>query len=158
MKKLLALLSVGAMVLSFAACSKTETSEAPENTQGEVQEEKEEVSNLIGSWTGMYGKSTAAGAPDNSEPNKLTLTFEEDGKGMLTYFSSTTEFEWTEGEDGSVVCTYLDEKFIETYKRDKFEAKLDGDVLTGGLLYGFEFTVAKDGTDAADPALYVPEA
>ena len=153
MKKLVALLSACTMVLSFAACGgKTEAPEVAETP--EVQEEQ--VSNLIGSWTGMYGKSTSAGVDDISEPEKLTLVFEEEGKGSLTYFSSTTEFEWTE-EDGKVVCTYLDAEFIDTYKRDKFEATLDGDVLTGGKLYGFEFTVAKDGTDAADPTLYKPE-
>lgn len=154
MKKLLALLSAFAMVLSLVACgSKTE---APEETDTQV-EVQEEVITPVGSWTGMYGKSTAAGVPDHEEANQLTLTFTEDGKGTLTYYTSKTDFEWTE-EDGKVVCTYLDEKFIETYKRDKFEATLEGDVLSGGQLYGFEFTVARDGTDAADPALYVPEA
>lgn len=144
MKKLLSIILTGIMVLSLVACGadKKETSSTSAETK--------ESSNLIGSWTGMYGID---GSYEMSEPAQLTLTFAEDGKGNLKYFSSTTDFTWVE-EDGKVVCTYLDEEFIDTYGLETFEATVDGDVLRDGYLYGFDFIVAKDGTAAADPSLY----
>lgn len=166
MKKLLALLLAGIMVFAFISCAKDKEEKAESTAESALYSETEvestgasegetevKESNLPGSWTGMYGVD---GSNEMSEPDKFKLLFNEDGTGKLTYFSSETDFEWVE-EDGKVVCTYLNEDFIDTFGLDKLEATIEGDTLTGAHLYGFDFVLAKDGTDAA-MASYGPEA
>ena len=147
MKKLLVLVLSLSMALAIAACGEKKTNNDPKN---ETKTESKANSNLIGSWTGVYGEDSSM---IMDEPNALTLTFTEDGKGTLKYFSSETEFEWKVTDD-KVVCTYLNEDFVKTYNLETYEATIDGDTLKGGHLYGFDFIVAKDGTAAADPSLY----
>lgn len=131
MKKLLAIILTGLMVMSLVACN------GNSDANNAATEEKIE-SNLIGNWTGVSGTSSYG---DMDEPEQLKIVFTDDGKGTLTYFSDSTDFTWVEDGD-SVVCTYLNKQFVEDYGLEAFEATVDGDTLVG-YLYGFDFTLEK---------------
>ena len=134
MKKLLALILAGIMLLSLAACGGS-TEEPAEATKAE--------SNLPGSWTSVRAYDTGLKEEWTNDLDALKLVFNEDGKGNLTYFSSETDFEWVE-EDGKVVCKYLNQEFIDTYRLETLEATIEGDTLTGAHLYGIDFVLEKN--------------
>jgi len=149
MKKLLALGLTLTMALSLSACgdkAKDEKAKDEKSSTAAVVENK-----FSGEWIGVGGD--AWGMTFTAEDAAAyTLSVEDAGKAILT----------TDGEELETVYEIDGDKI--KLEVEALEMSSEG-VLENGAIYfedlmglGINIYFAKEGTDAADPSLYIPEA
>lgn len=142
MKKILAILLSVMMILTIGACGKKEE----QNNSGATADNQ-----FTGEWIGVGGDLFGM-AMTAEEAAAYTLTVNSDGKAVLTTDGEPLETTWeSAGDTITLKVDVLDEESAGTLS--------DGAIQFEDLLgLGINIYFAKEGTDAADPSLYIPEA
>lgn len=143
MKKIIALLLALVMVLSFAACGKDE-SKSDSSAQSGAE------STFVGEWIGVGGAAwdVSLTAEDAAA---YALSVSDDGKATISIDGDPIEAEWSSKGDKI------------TLKADALAMSTEGTLKDGAILFedlfdlGIKIYFAQEGTDAADPSLYIPE-
>jgi len=164
MKKVLALLLALVMVFSLAACGgdgsesaekkpEATNTETNKTVDGNGETNKEAADNgdtILGEWIGVGGDSFGF-SMTATDAAAYTITLEEGGKGSTTLDSDPMDIEWSQDGD-KITVTVID-----------YDTTSEG-TLTDGALYfedyvgfGVNIYLAKEGTPAFDPGLYIPE-
>ena len=142
MKKILSMVLSVMMILSLGACGKKE-----EQKGSEAKADNQFTGEWIGVGGDMFGMAMTV-----EEASAYTLTVNGDGKAVLNTDGEPLDTTWTSADD------------TITLKVDALEIETAGNLADGAIyfedLMGFGVNIyfAKEGTDAADPSLYIPEA
>ena len=149
MKKVLSIVLVCIMVFSLAACGGDDNG-SNSNGGSSAGNAVPADSPFIGEWIGVGGE--AWGLPMTAkDAAAYTLSVKADGKAALTTEGSPLEVAWN--TDGDKI----------TLKQENIDVSSTGTLKDGAILFddlmdlGIKIYFAKEGTDAADPALYIPE-
>lgn len=160
MKKLLALLLAGIMVFAFVSCGKDEgvkgsdaKSQSSSNDQENIEENKPEAEaegTFDGEWIGVGG-DTYGIVMTAEDAGKYTMEI-SGNKATLTVDGTASEVKCeVDGDKVTMSEELLDMSFEGTHK--------DGAIYFEDFMcMGIKIYFAKEGTPAADPALYIPEA
>ncbi|MBQ4528447.1 MAG: hypothetical protein II998_10275 [Clostridia bacterium] len=142
MKKILALVLAVMMVMTLGACSSEEKA---------TKSESKSSGKFVGEWIGVGG-DTFGIAMTGEEAGSYTLSVTDDGKASLSIDGEAMELKWSEEGDTIVL------------KEETLDITNKGNLTNGAIyiedLMGFGINIyfAQEGTDAADPSLYIPEA
>ncbi|MBR6918535.1 MAG: hypothetical protein IKN38_10160 [Clostridia bacterium] len=138
MKKIVSLMLSLVMLVFLASCGE---SGDPQETEAE----KVIVSDAVGHYVCVRYVAWDFPIDDEEELAKLTLDVLSDGSGYLSSGTDASEFTWTEDGDKIVFRS-----------GNVTEAALGRDVIMidDWMGLGLEYIFAKEGTPAADPALY----
>lgn len=137
MKKLLAFIMAAVMMFSLVACSGDEN----KSTGGK----------FAGEWIGVGG-DTWGMAMTAEDASAYTLSVGNSGKAVFA----------TDGEE--IEATYATDGDTITFTVESLELEFTGNLTDGALVvddllgFGIKVIFAQEGTPAADPSLYIPEA
>ncbi len=124
-------------------------STAEDTSGGETAAEAaEEESGIAGSYLAVAGEAMGF-TLTGDEVAGFNIELDADGSGTMTVDEDSQTFTWT--QEG--------ETLIITIEGENIEAVIGEDILTfeDMLGMGMDLTFAKEGTEAADPELYLPE-
>lgn len=135
MKKLIAVLLTSIMMLSVTACG---------GGGGSAKEDEN-----AGKYITVYAVEESLGITATEEMASLAFTLESGGKGTCEMEGETAKIKWSV-EDGV---------FTTTVEGEEVTGTLENDTLTFDDLFGtgLKVILAKEGTEAANPELYLPE-
>lgn len=158
------ILSVVFSMAAFAACggssggaaetkaaAGTEAAGAATGTQaaGETAAPAEEAGGIEGNYIPVVGEMFGV-ALVGEELDGFTLELQKGGKGKMAVDGSPGNAKWKDNGDGTLTIT-VDGKDMTA------ETGKDILIFHDMMGMGIDLTFAKEGTDAADPALYLPE-
>ena len=133
MKKILATILCGVMVLALAACG---------GGGGRADDA------YVGNWISVSGEALGY-TLTGEDIEGFGIELKAGGKGTMTIEGDSTSIKWT-NDDTNLTVTLQGEKLVGTIGKDtlKFVNLLDT---------GMDLTFAKEGTDAAKPENFLPE-
>ncbi len=137
MKKIFASIIIVVMMLSLVAC--------------DGDENKSTGGKFAGEWIGVGGDTWG-----------MTMTAEEASVYSVSVDNSGKAVIATDGE--KINATYATEGDTITFEVEALDLKFTGNLTDGALVvddllgFGIKVIFAQEGTPAADPALYIPEA
>ena len=129
-----------------AAAAETAADKSAPSSEAQAAEEK---GGLEGNYIPVVGEMFGV-AVVGEELDGFSLELQKGGKGKMAVDGNTANAKWKDNGDGTLTVTVEGEDMSASIGEDCL-------VFDDLLGMGLKLTFAKEGTDAADPALYLPE-